>query len=284
MNQTIRIDQSRCKACGACRRECTQHLPVFKGADPPENNVDCIGCLHCYSVCPENAVIVTPSPEDRLSGPTAPFAELTSLRRSCRKFTEGSIDKETLQQITDAAALIPSGGNRHSHMITILTRTEIRTILERRLEEIYRRKKRLLGSPFLRRVGLVVSDPETRVFLKDRFYFRQISYLLEQFDRGIDPIFYNAPIVILVHTRQLIPTPQEDCILAAYNMILAAEYTGLGTCFVSLAQKAINSSRYLKKLLSMEMDEQVHAVFVIGHPDVEYHRPIHRAPVPLSRL
>ena len=248
MNHTIRIDESRCKACGACRRECTQHLPVFKGEDPPANGVDCIGCLHCYAVCPENAIIATPEPEHQISGKTAHFAELTSLRRSCRRYTDRNIDEETLRQITDTASLIPSGGNRHSHRLTILAKSETRSILERCLEDTYRKKKRLLGNPFLRRIGMVISDRETKEFLKDRFYLGQITYLLEQFDRGIDPIFYNAPIVILVHTQRLIPTPREDCILAAYNMVLAAEHTGLGSCFVSLAQKGINMNRVLKKV------------------------------------
>jgi nitroreductase len=131
---------------------------------------------------------------------------------------------------------------------------------------------------------MVFSDAETRGFLKDPFYYRQITYLLEQFDRGLDPIFYHAPVVILVHSKRLIPTPREDCVLAAYNMVLMAESVGLGSCFVSLAQKGINSSPFLKRLLGMDSAEQVNAVIVLGYPSVQYHRPVYRDFIPIRRF
>ncbi len=285
MKYTVQVDESRCVACGTCRRECHHHLPVYKGAKPVSNRVDCIGCLHCYAVCPENAITVIGS-----EGPIAcktstdPLVELTARRRSCRRYAEKQIDEETLRKVTRVAAYIPSGGNSQSHMLTILTESETRKRLERELERIYRRKRQLLGNPFLRRVGAIFSDAETREFLKDPFYFRQITYLLEQFDQGLDPIFYRAPVVVMVHSKRLIPTPREDCILAAYNMVLAAESAGLGSCFVSLAQKGINSSPSLKRLLSMDSAEQVHAVIVLGYPAVQYHRPIYRDSVPIRRF
>ncbi len=283
MKHSVQIDKSRCIACGTCRRECHQHLPVYRGAHPPSNSVDCIGCLHCYAVCPENAITVN---DDR--GPVVwkterkPFMELTARRRSCRRYLEKPVDGKTLSDITRAAAYIPSGGNSHSHKLTILRESETRRRLERELEHVYRRKRRILRNPFLRRIGVVFSDAETREFLSDRFYFRQISYLLDQFDQGGDPIFYRAPVIVLVHSKRLIPTPREDCILAAYNMVLAAESSGLGSCFVSLAQKGINASPALKRLLGMEAGEQVHAVLVMGYPAVQYNRAIYRDPVPMK--
>jgi nitroreductase len=101
---------------------------------------------------------------------------------------------------------------------------------------------------------------------------------------GEDPVFYRAPVVIFVHSRCLIPTPREDCILAAYNIVLAAETMGLGSCFVSLAQNAINSSRGLKRILGMEARDQVYAVVVLGYPAIRYQWGIPKEPVPLTRL
>jgi nitroreductase len=88
--------------------------------------------------------------------------------------------------------------------------------------------------------------------------------------------------VIFVHSQALIPTPLEDSILAAYNIVLTAETMGLGSCFVSLAQNAMNSSRALKKIVGMDPREQIHAVVVVGYPAVRFRRAIPRRPVPIA--
>jgi hypothetical protein len=66
-----------------------------------------------------------------------------------------------------------------------------------------------------------------------------------------------------------------------YNIVLAAETMGLGSCFVSLAQNAINSSRRCKNILGLDPREQVYAVVVVGHPAVRFHRAVPRKPVPV---
>ena len=96
------------------------------------------------------------------------------------------------------------------------------------------------------------TDPQTRAFLRDESYFVRVSHLLEQIARGEDPIFYGAPAVVLVHSPQLIPTPREDSVLSAYNLVLAAEAMDLGSCFVSLGQNAINSSAACKRILGLQ--------------------------------
>ena len=93
MNYTIQIDKSRCVSCGICRRECQQHIPVYRGAKPESNAVDCIGCLHCYAVRPKNAITVAGYEDPIESRATNDaFPELTNLRRICRKYAEKQID------------------------------------------------------------------------------------------------------------------------------------------------------------------------------------------------
>lgn len=50
---------------------------------------------------------------------------------------------------------------------------------------------------------------------------------LDRFQAGDDPVFYDAPAVIVIHTPELIPTPQEDCLLAGFAMV--AQYNGTNT-------------------------------------------------------
>jgi nitroreductase len=79
---------------------------------------------------------------------------------------------------------------------------------------------------------------------------------------------------VVIHSKELIPTPKEDSILAGYNIVLMAQSLGLGTCFVTLAQNAIDSSRACKAILGLSPKEQVYAVVLLGYPDVRFLRAV----------
>lgn len=166
--------------------------------------------------------------------------------------------------------------------MTVITTGEGRNRLEAELVRIYRQRKALPGNLLLRKAFSLFADPQTRAFLRDRTYLTRVSYLLEQIAEGEDPIFYSAPAVVLVHSPRLIPTPREDSVLAAYNLVLTAETMGLGSCFVSLAQNAINTSCAAKRILGLEARDQIYAVVVIGHPAVRFHRAVPREPLQVT--
>jgi hypothetical protein len=93
---------------------------------------------------------------------------------------------------------------------------------------------------------------------------------------GGDPFFYNAPVVVIIHSKMIIPTPKEDAILAAYNINLSAEIHDLGGCFVTLAQEAINSSIKCKKIINLNKNDNVYAVLILGYPENKYLRIVPR--------
>ena len=74
------------------------------------------------------------------------------------------------------------------------------------------------------------------------------------------------------------PTPKEDCVLAAYNIILMAESMGLGTCIVTLAQNGINENKKCKEIIGLSPRDDVHAVVVIGYPEKRFLRPVPKIP------
>ncbi|HET6485079.1 MAG TPA: nitroreductase family protein, partial [Spirochaetia bacterium] len=152
------------------------------------------------------------------------------------------------------------------HRFTVLTRGQTRTVLMGALLRIYRRRSRLLNSALLRVLARPVSGPVTREFLRDREYGPRIRNLIGRLAAGEDPIFYGAPVVVLIHSGVRIPTPKEDCVLAGFVLSLAALEAGIGACFVTLGQSAINASARCKRILGLPAAEQVHAVVVLGYP------------------
>jgi nitroreductase len=191
---------------------------------------------------------------------------LLSTRRSCRRYQDREVEPETIRRLAEMAAFIPSGGNRHAHRFTVLTRGPARDRLMRELTRIYRGRSALLNSPFLRLVVRPFVGSFTREFLRDREYAGRMRSLLAQLEAGEDPVFHGAPAAIVVHSAELIPTPKEDSVIAGFAMSLAAHSMGLGSCFVTLAQNALNASGRCKAILGLSSRERVHAVLVVGYP------------------
>ena len=239
MNHAIHIDESLCTGCDTCAGVCHRDLPAYNRNGNDTGALDCILCYHCYAVCPQAAISI-----------------------------EGVKDTDHGERETESERLSALLSRRRSS-----TRFQDRQVDHSILAELVRSA----ASALIRTVYSAVADSQTKALLRDRSYLKRVTHLLDQIDRGRDPIFYSAPAILVVHSARLIPTPKEDCILAAYNVVLMAEAWGLGSCFVSLAQNAINTSSACKRILGLNRKEQVHAVVVLGHPAVTFHRPIRRS-------
>jgi hypothetical protein len=116
-------------------------------------------------------------------------------------------------------------------------------------------------------------EKKVKETLRDPFYFKKILNHIEDIENKDDPVFYHAPAIFIFHTNRIMPTAKEDCILAAYNVVLVSETLGLGSCFVSLSQQAISNSNKCKKILSIPASHRVEAVVIVGHPKRFYKRP-----------
>jgi nitroreductase len=65
------------------------------------------------------------------------------------------------------------------------------------------------------------------------------SPLFQYRDRLASPtfdIFYGAPLLIVIAATSSMSQAAEDCCLAAQNLMLAAQGTGLGTCCIGFAR------------------------------------------------
>jgi nitroreductase len=190
-------------------------------------------------------------------------------RRSTRRFDQRPVERDTIRQLVDTAAFIPSGGNRHAHEFTVIAAGDTRARLMEELVRIYRRRSVILNSAFLRAALSPFVGPSTREFLRDREYGPRMQALLRRLEAGEDPIFYGAPSAITIHSRVPIPTPKEDSVIAGFALCLAAEAMGLGACFVTLAQNAINASARCRRILGLSRSDRVHAVVIVGYPALD---------------
>jgi nitroreductase len=268
-------------------RACVHHL-----AAPGKRHVDhadprCERCLHCYALCPAGAIQTSAAylplaQADAWRGLTPETLESAlAYRRSTRRFADRPLPRDLISRVVAAGRYVPSGGNRHGYRFTVLTDPAIKRELLSEFLRYYGRLRRLLD----RRALLALASPflgrYERAFLSDPDYGQRMRELLDRFRGGEDPVFYGAPAVILVHTQDLIPTPQQDSVLAGFAMALMAQALGLGSCFVSLAEKGLNASRRCKALAGLAPEETVHAVLLLGYPLEPFVRP---APKPAKEV
>lgn len=283
MSENFIIDKDLCKSCGLCVRECIRHVGIPHQRHVNPQNPTCSKCYHCLAVCPNNAIKVRDTDTVMDFGEELPTAineknlkHFFSSRRSHRRFKKEMVSDKTLEKLIDSAIFIPSGGNRHSYEFTVIKSEKAKKELRKELTSIYKRKNTIINNSLLRIIVSLFTNSSTRGFLKDIAYRNRMKDLINRICAGEDPLFYDAPVVIIIHSTEQIPTPKEDSILAGYNIILMAQTMGLGTCFVTLAQKAINTSKKCKKILNLSPQDNINAVIILGYPVVDYNRPAPR--------
>jgi nitroreductase len=220
---------------------------------------------------------------DREISPGALFT-LLARRRSERRFCDRPVSVEAVSALLAAAAQIPSGGNARTVECKVLADNNVRRGLLASIRGFYHRLLRIAHSRFARVVAGALLGKAAGAFLKDAEYRRRFVALVEAIDGGIDPVFYGAPLVLLFHSKAMMPTPEEDAVLAAYNVALVAATLGLGSCFVSMAQKALSASRAVRRASGLAKDQRVLAVLAVGHPAVSRRRPVFRPSVPVESL
>lgn len=282
------VDETLCRSCGECVRECVRHVDIQNGNHVDHAHPQCTRCLHCYAVCPAGAIQLSVDSSVRLDGDGARDAiaperleHFLSYRRSTRRFQDRPVERELIEGVVQAGRYVPSGGNRHSHEFTVITEPATKERLLAEYRAFYRRIARLMERRLLLALARPFLGSYERAFLTDPDYSRRMKDLLDRLDAGDDPVFYGAPAVVMIHSKALIPTPEEDSILAGYNIVLTAQALGLGSCFVSLAQKATNGSDRCKAILGLTPEDQIHAVVLLGYPAVRYRRAVPKLPRPI---
>jgi nitroreductase len=100
-----------------------------------------------------------------------------------------------------------------------------------------------------------------------------LEKLAGQRAKGVDGLFFDAPLVMLFHYS---PTGGEGeaAIVATYSM-LAAESLGLGSCMIGTTT-ALGHDKQFRARHAIPDGHEVSLALAIGYPAVEFHRGIDR--------
>jgi len=278
------VDEALCTGCGICVIDCAPRLRLAGTEHVAPRDPRCERCFHCYAVCPVGAIEVSGSrgrdenhAKEGFSPDALALSRMLEGRRSVRSYSGEAPSAAELSFMLESTRYIPSGGNSQDVTITIVSGAEQRVALRSRVVGYYRRMIALLRIPLLRPLAAALGPEKVRAALGDGNFYDKIRGMLES-DGGRDLVFYGAPLIFIFHSKRLLPTPKEDCVLAAYNLVLAAHAIDIGCCFVSLAQQAIDADASCKRLIGLERHDRVHAVVVLGKRGIRHRRPAYREP------
>lgn len=177
-------------------------------------------------------------------------------RRSVRNYSDKEVPDEIIREIIRAGTYAPSAVNKQPWRFVV--------VKNRRLIDEYDDHAR---KAFLDLYG-DTKNPEL---------VRYVQHL----SRPTTRIFYGAPVLILVFESPDV-IDENDCALAAENMMLAAHSVGIGSCWIGLAAGLGNDKKFLKEVGVPEGHKLI-ASLIFGYPAKENQRaPAHNADVILK--
>jgi len=268
----ILIDQDKCNQCGACVALCNSSN-VYEQIDG-ETRVtrpdECWSCGHCVAVCPTDAIAHSEFPltecpvlDPAVLPPRDGLVTAFRGRRSSRIFKNKPVPRRLVNDLADIARWVPSAGNAQPvDWLALDDPAQIAALSAQTVEFIRQAATRLSAG-----------GEDAVGGLEDVEDFERI---VRQAGLGQDPIFFKAPLLLLAHVPADDEFGRDDATYAAYNLILAAENMGLGTCLIGYFVFALDHTQKLRQMLSLPDGRKVEVALVLGYPKFRFRRCIPR--------
>lgn len=261
------VDENRCTRCGQCVRDCVAKIITRSGSEipriRPEDEVNCIRCQHCLSVCPEAAVSIfglLPADSQLLQEDSFPALDkmltLVRGRRSVRQYRDENVDPKLLRRLLEALGNAPTGVNRAALTFAVI---DDRETMRRFRAKTY---------------GLIAEAVASgRVPGHHSGFLQEVSSAWRE--KAEDTIFRGAPHLLAVSAGPDAVCPQEDVTLALAYFELMAQCAGLGTVWCGLAKWAMEAVPEVKEAAGIPPDSSYY-VMLFGLPAVRYPRTVQR--------
>ena len=278
----IAIDPQLCTCCGACVELCTGN--VFElGSERVEaaRVAGCWLCGHCVAVCPVDAINHSAYPLqecpvlDHTAGPS--LDELVAAlreRRSVRVFRTQPVPREVVQQLIAVGRWVPSASNGQPvDWLAFDDPPRIAELSAQALAVLVHAAWPASNAVARFAARLVLGRRKAARLLNSA---ASLQRLAQRQARGLDPIFWRAPVVLIAHVPKGSSLGRDDAVYAAYNVMLAAQRLGLGTCQIGYFTVALSRSRELQRALGLPKNRRVQVALILGYPEYRFRRALSR--------
>ena len=266
MNHPV-IDESKCLNDDLCARVCPSKtlLPYASGRSRFAEEVQCIGCGHCVSVCPQAALSFGSVPAKGLeplpAGGRVDVEQASLLlkgRRSIRLFRREPMPRDAIARVLSFAEYAPSGMNAQPIAWTVLyERARVEAVaraVASWMREAVASKSPLVGALY-------------------------IPAMLERWEAGEDVICRGAPHLVVAHAPEALPSGVVAGAISVTYLELAARALGAGTCWAGFVYLAAGASSEVRTLLQVPVGRRAAGIAMLGTPAIAYRRfPPRKAP------
>jgi nitroreductase len=240
---------------------------------------DCWLCGHCVAVCPVDAIHHSAYPlEDCPTIETLPSHEKLVMalreRRSLRVFRDKPVPRETVRQLVDVSRWAPSASNAQAvDWIAVDDPTQIARLSAEVVATLGSLARLLQNRPLRPLLVLALGRDRAEDAVESADDFQRLA---QAHARGADPIFHHAPVVLVAHVPRGTYFGRDDAVYAAYNLMLAAERLGLGTCHIGYLNAALERNRDLPRMLGLPAERQIEVALTLGYPRFQFRRAVPR--------
>jgi nitroreductase len=168
----------------------------------------------------------------------AHLEKMIRARRSCRDYTEEPLDRKSIGALIDQAVWVPNGSNRQPWSFVVVTDRSLMKHFSDLAKEGW--LKTIDKNPYMKPYEEELKNPDNNVF-------------------------YNAPSLVIIYGNAESYWYVYDCTMVAYNLILLAEESGLGSCWIGSAHNIFDDPS-VKSEFGLSENWRLVAPIVLGHP------------------
>jgi len=284
----ISIDKTKCDNCGTCVSHCPRCYTNKTGeTEAKGDNKKCILCGHCVALCPNMAITHTQlemsefhSIEDINDDDILSLDKIITRRRSHRIFEKRNVPKELLEELISIVRFAPTGANTQAVEIKVIQNKErIREISKATVNHFVSLMDNLNNEAkkYIEKNETIPDSIANQIKRNERY--KNMGLALE---KGIDPIFHKAPVLMIFHASKKSRTPKDDCVIAAHTAALKAITMGLESCYIGLFTRAATESKTVLEATKLQKDNKVYSALILGFPVFKFLRQVARPPINTS--
>lgn len=278
----IQCVEDKCTRCMLCIKDCVSAVWQQSDSGYPDaaNLENCTLCSHCLAICPTDAIVhsgldegqIRKIKKDRICPDD--YETIVRGKRSIRHFKEKPVLDNEIEKIISLSRYTPTATNSQNVSYTVVTDKGILKKVSRKIfgygVKTFRFTQKNPGRLVYKMLqSFSWSNMITR-------YLDPMPYYIEETEKGRDLILHNAPALILVHGPKGGSFSNENCNLAACNMMNYAYSLGLGTCYIGFLSLSLKYSKSLRRLLEIPKKRCVYACFVLGYSAVKHKNSVSR--------